>query len=93
MLNACGTTGFSSHGTSQFVIELVDRRQAAAVVGADVPVAEALAAEVGTVIMQSVLEGASLGEALQRARRGLLSRRNPLGLVYTLYGSVDLKLR
>jgi hypothetical protein len=30
--------------------------------------------------------------ALQLARRRLLAKRNPLGLVYTLYGSVDLKL-
>jgi hypothetical protein len=92
ILNGCGTTGFSAHGTSQFIAELVDRRQAAAVVGADVPVAENLASEVGLALVGAVVDGMPLGDALQLARRKLLSRRNPLGLVYTLYGSVGLKL-
>jgi hypothetical protein len=92
MLNGCGTTGFSAHGTSQFIAELVDRRQAAAVVGADVPVAEALASEIGVAVIGAVVDGKPLGQALQLAQRQLLSKRNPLGLVYTLYGSADLKL-
>jgi hypothetical protein len=93
VLNGCGTTGFSTHGTSQFIAALVDLRQAGAVIGADVPVAEPLAAEVGATLVRAVLDGASIGQALAQARRALLSRRNPLGLVYTLYGSVELKFR
>jgi hypothetical protein len=92
VLNGCGTTGFSSHGTSQFIAQLVDRRQAAAVVGADVPVAEALASEVGEALVSAMLDGKPLGIALTHARRSLLARRNPLGLVYTLYGTVEVKL-
>jgi hypothetical protein len=72
--------------------ELVDRRHAAAVLGADVPVAKALASEIGTAVLRAVLDELTLGEALARARRTLLAKRNPLGLAYTLYGSVDLAL-
>ena len=92
VLNGCGTTGFSNTATSAFITALVDGRGAAAVVGADVPVAEVMAAEVGETIVKAVLEGEPLGSALARARRRLLSRRNPLGLAYTLYGSADLAL-
>jgi hypothetical protein len=92
VLNGCGTTGFSNTATSEFIAALVDARGAAAVVGADVPVAEVLAAEVGQTIVKAVLNGDPLGAALAGARRRLLSRRNPLGLAYTLYGSADLAL-
>jgi len=33
------------------------------------------------------------GAALLAARRALLAKNNPLGLVYTLYGSSNLTLR
>jgi hypothetical protein len=39
-----------------------------------------------------MLDGKPLGIALTHARRSLLARRNPLGLVYTLYGTVEVKL-
>jgi hypothetical protein len=54
-------------------------------------VAEPLASEIGTALVVAVLDGMTLG-ALARARRMLLTRRNPLGLAYTLYGSVELAL-
>lgn len=92
VLNACGTTGFSSRATSVFLTALVDRRDASAMLGADVAVHEYLAAEIGRAVVAGILDEQAIGDALYGARLALLARRNPLGLVYTLYGSLELRL-
>lgn len=91
-LNGCGTAGFSPYAPSDFVTHFVQKRNAAAVVGTEVTIWEALAGEMAELFMQRFLAGASAGESLRDARRALLAKANPLGLVYTLYGSADLRI-
>ncbi len=60
--------------------------------GTEVPVAEALAGEFAGEFVQRFLSGTPAGRAVVEARRVLLARRNPLGLVYTLFAPADLKI-
>jgi len=62
------------------------------VVGTEVTVWEVLATEFASSFLEGFLLRHTAGESLLRARRRLLAKNNPLGLVYTLYGSADLGL-
>jgi hypothetical protein len=89
-LNACGTLGYSPDALSPFLKTLVDGRGAAGVLGTEIPVPEVLAGEVACAFIGRFVKGTSAGTALLEARRELLSRKNPLGLVYTLYAPAAL---
>ena len=91
-LNGCGTTGYSPEALSPFLKKLVDDRGASGLVGTEIPVWEDLAAEMAELFLNSFLEGKPAGTALLEARRALLSKQNPLGLVYTLYASANLRI-
>lgn len=91
-LNACDAAGFSADAPSEFITAFVQARHAAAVIGTEVTVWEELATEVALNVLGDFLADKSAGEALLRARRVLLAKYNPLGLVYTLYGSASLHL-
>jgi hypothetical protein len=90
-LNGCGTAGFSPVAPSQFIVKFV-ACGAAAVIGTETTIWEQLAGEMSIAFLTRFLSGRSAGEALLGARRELLARRNPLGLVYTLYGAAHLTL-
>ena len=92
-INGCSTAGFSPYAPSEFIKQFIQGRGASAVIGTEVTVWEALATEVATSFLRAFLDHKSAGEALLLARRALLAKSNPLGLVYTLYGSADLVLR
>lgn len=91
-LNGCSTVGFSPCAPSLFVVQFVRTRRAGALIGTEVTVWEILAAEMAETFLDGFLRDASAGDALRRARRLLLRKNNPLGLVYTLYGKADLTL-
>lgn len=91
-LNACGVVGFSVDAPSEFITAFVQARHAAAVIGTEITVWEELATEVAINFLGDFLDDKPAGEALLRARRVLLAKYNPLGLVYTLYGSAGLHL-
>jgi hypothetical protein len=91
-INGCSTAGFSPYAPSEFIKQFIQGRGASAVIGTEVTVWEVLATEVARTFLQGFLDGKSAGEALLLARRSLLGMANPLGLVYTLYGSADLRL-
>ena len=91
-MNGCGTVGFSPSAPSEFVTKFIHGRLASAVIGTEVTVWEVLAAEAGRDFLREFLNNQSAGEALLRVRRLLLAKYNPLGLVYTLYGSASLRL-
>lgn len=93
ILNGCQTVGFTSEAVSPFVKTLVRRRKAAGVLGTEVPVWEQLASEVALRFLEEFLTGTTAGESLLTVRRRLLSKLNPLGLLYTLYAFGGLKLR
>ncbi len=92
-INGCSTAGFSPYAPSEFITEFIKGRKAAAVIGTEVTVWEALATEMAKRFLFTFLDGkTSAGEALLRSRRSLLAMNNPLGLAYTLYGSSNLTL-
>lgn len=92
ILNGCGTAGWSAASIAP-LIETFTRNKAGAVVGTEVRVHQSLGARMGQDLLVRFLDGTSIGEALLVARRKLLGELNPLGLVYTLYGFVELRLR
>jgi hypothetical protein len=62
------------------------------VVGTEIEVRTELAREVGVRLVESILEGRSLGEAFLDLRRQLLREGNPLGLAYTYHAPAGLHL-
>jgi hypothetical protein len=93
ILNGCRTAGFRPDTLSGFISAFVEDRWASGVLGTEVSVFEQLATEVGREFLDLLLVGESAGSALARVRRRLLAKRNPLGLVYTLYADSGLTLR
>jgi hypothetical protein len=91
-MNGCGTVGFNPCAPSEFIKKFIQGRAASAVIGTEVTVWEDLAHEVAEVFFEAFLRGETAGDALLQVRRKLLAKFNPLGLVYTLYGSADLQL-
>src|SRR5262249_27681087 len=93
-INGCGSVGFNPAAPSGFITSFIQDRKASAVIGTEVTVWERLATEMGLTFFQQFLadKPKSAGAALTHARRKLLLKNNPLGLVYTLYGSADLHL-
>ncbi|HEY4931958.1 MAG TPA: hypothetical protein VII23_10330 [Terriglobales bacterium] len=92
-INGCSSAGFSPYAPSEFITEFIKGRKAAAVIGTEVTVWEALATEMAKRFLLTFLDGkTSAGEALLKSRRSLLAMNNPLGLAYTLYGSSNLTL-
>lgn len=91
-INGCSTVGFNPYAPSKFIKQFIQAKHASAVVGTETTIVEMLATEVARVFLQDLLDGQSAGDALLRMRRLLLAKNNPLGLMYTLYGSARLKL-
>jgi hypothetical protein len=92
ILNGCSTAGFSPDALSPFIEKFVIDRGASGVLGTEVPVHEPLAGEMALEFLRRFLAGHPAGLALLEVRRLLLNRRNPLGLVYTLYADSRLTL-
>jgi CHAT domain len=92
LLNGCRTAGFSPRALSPFIVKLTEDRGAAGVIGTEISVWEPLASEMALTFLREFLTGKSAGEALLIARRALLAKYNPLGLVYTLYATANLSL-
>ena len=84
--------GFSPYAPSKFIKQFIQAKHAAAVVGTETTIVETLAIEVAKSFLKDLLDGQSAGDALLRIRRVLLAKGNPLGLMYTLYGSSRLRL-
>jgi hypothetical protein len=91
-INGCSTAGFSPYAPSEFIKQFIRAKHAAAVVGTETTIVETLAVEVAIAFLDVLLQGKSAGEAMLRMRRVLLAKNNPLGLMYTLYGSSRLRL-
>jgi hypothetical protein len=92
IVNGCNTTRVDPSQLANFVREFA-AQGAAGVVGTETTVWETLAQEVGSRLLAAMVAGKPLGEALLGIRHALLRERyNPLGLVYSAYASVDLRL-
>jgi hypothetical protein len=92
ILNACDTAGFDPRGVSRLVSNFVKAKGAGAVIGTEVSVLNELARRAGEVLVTELLRVPKrpIGQALAVMRRRLLAEYNPLGLVYTLYGPLDM---
>jgi hypothetical protein len=91
-MNACQSVNFSPEALSPFLQSFVDDLGASGLIGTEIAVWDVFAAEVGGLFLESFLNGDPAGMSLLKARRVLLSKKNPLGLVYTLFASADLHL-
>ncbi len=92
ILNGCSTAGFSPDALSPFIEKFVLDRGASGVLGTEVPVHEPFAGEMAIEFLRRFLAGRPAGQSLLEVRRLLLGRKNPLGLVYTLYADSRLTL-
>lgn len=74
------------------LLRLVDGRGAAGVLDTEIPVPEVPAGEVACAFISRFVMGTPAGKALLETRWDLLAKKNPLGLVYTLYAPAELAL-
>jgi hypothetical protein len=92
-MNGCGNVGFTPYAPSEFVKQFIQGRHASAVIGTEVTVWEVLAREFARVFFEHFLDRkTTAGDAILAARRALLVKNNPLGLIYTLFGSSQLTI-
>ena len=91
-MNGCKTANYSPEALSPFLRSFVDQLGASGLIGTEITVWDLFAAEFGQLFFKSFLDGETAGVALARARRILLAKNNPLGLIYTLHASADLRL-
>jgi hypothetical protein len=78
---------------SESFIHFFLTRGAAAVIGTECPMTIAFAHPFGEVLLNGLLRGEDVGDALRSARQALLGLQNPLGLAYTLYGSATARFK
>jgi hypothetical protein len=91
-LNGCKTSNYSPEALSPFLKSFVDDLGASGLIGTEITVWDTFAAEMAYHFFRNFLNTEAAAISLSTARRILLSKNNPLGLVYTLYASADLQL-
>ncbi|MBU2666378.1 CHAT domain-containing protein [Actinoplanes bogorensis] len=93
-LNACRSIATEPEHASSFINALIRRAGASGMVGTEIITYERLAATFAEqVLNEFVTHGRPIGEAMRTARLTLLSRGNPLGLIYTAYAPPHLAMR
>jgi hypothetical protein len=90
-LNMCHSAALAPSITSGLVRLFLDR-DAAAIIGTESPMTPTFAHAFANELLNNLFSGDDVGKALWRSRRHFLHIRNPLGLVYTLYGRATIKL-
>jgi hypothetical protein len=91
-LNACATAVPRVADRSSFTSFLLDQGFRG-VLGTLCDISDVVAAHFAVVFYEALLNGRTVGQAMYDARWHLMDKhRNPLGLLYTFYGNVDLKL-
>jgi hypothetical protein len=91
-LNACSSSPHEMPDHTSFT-EFLMYHQHRGVLGTLYEISDTVAAHFAMVFYEWLLRGYSVGEAMYEARWHLMDRhRNPLGLLYTFHGNVDLKV-
>jgi CHAT domain len=91
-LNACGTSVPQLADRTSFTTFLLEEGFRG-VLGTFCDISDVVAAHFAVVFYAALLDGKTVGEAMYEARWHLMDvHGNPLGLFYTFYGNVDLKL-
>lgn len=89
-LNACGSAAPHIADRSSFTSFLLSKRFLG-VIGTLCDISDTVAAHFANVFYEAFLSRKPVGEAMLEARSHLMERhRNPLGLLYTLYGNPDI---
>ena len=91
VLNACDSIALVPEKIQGF-LEMFRKLGATGVIGTEITVWTDLAQPFGLGVVRAFLGGQSIGEAFLDARRDLLRRFNPLGLVYTYHAPATLHL-
>lgn len=93
-LNACGTSKLTASGVTSFPKFFMGLEGNRGVIGSETTIPDDFAAAFSKRFYLNLIRDSNLGQALFRARWGLLmQRRNPLGILYTLYGNPHLRVR
>ena len=90
-LNMCHSADLLPSLRSGLTRVFIDRN-AAAVLGTECAVTSIFADMFAEQLLGALLRGLTIGEALLEARRHFHAERNPLGLLYTLYGHDDARV-
>lgn len=94
-LNGCHTVEMKPKDLSTLMAPFV-KAYASGIIGTEIPVHTHLATEFGETFFKRLMpnngSGECVGKIIKDLRLGLLSKFNPLGLVYTPYCSADLRL-
>ena len=91
-LNMCHSADLMPGMSSGLTRVFLDR-DAGAVIGTECPVTAQFADAFARNMLDQLLDGKRLGEALLESRRSFHQNRNPLALLYTVYGSANLRVR
>ncbi|GID27423.1 CHAT domain-containing protein [Paractinoplanes brasiliensis] len=93
-LNACRSIATQPEHASSFIEALIRRAGASGMVGTEIITYERLAADFAEQVLTEFVERRRpIGEAMRTARLRLLTRGNPLGLIYTAYAPPHLTMR
>jgi hypothetical protein len=93
-INGCETAAIGPEMMLSFVEAFVRVQNAAGVVGTEITVFESLARTFAEECLRRFLiEGETIGDAIRATRLKLLKQGNPLGLVYTTYANVSLRIK
>jgi len=89
-VNGCGTFAVTPDQMLTFIAGFSFAR-ASGIIGTEVSVQLRVASEVAKSLLEKLCSGVEAGTAMRRMRWELASKRNLLGLAYTLYGMADLR--
>lgn len=90
LLNMCESAQLTPSLQESFIHFFLDRG-ARAVLGTECSMRPLFAHQFAQKILESLVFGDTIGEALLNARKEFASRGNPLGLAYTLFGSLTIR--
>jgi hypothetical protein len=91
-MNACGTSSINSSSAASFVSLFLDNRSRV-FIGTETRVPDEFAAAFSQVFYRRLLNSMTVAGAIHGAKWDMLERyKNPLGILYTLYGDPDLRV-
>jgi hypothetical protein len=91
-LNGCRTAAYSPEALSPFLRAFVDQLGASGLIATEISVWDVFAAEMAEKFLAEFFNCEPAGAALLTARRAMLAKRNPFGLIYDLFAWSKLRL-
>ncbi len=92
-LNACGGSRIDPVMVTSFPRFFLEENGNRGFIGTETNVPDSLAARFSMRFYEELLSGATLGDAVHRAKWAMLTKHNnPLGILYTVYADPDLRL-